>query len=230
MKLDTLNHRDTPEGIALTLLPAGPVVRWLAWCLDALAMVALWTLAAFIFGILGAVGNGLFLIFAFAITWFYPVVFEVLKDGSTPGKRSFGLQVIHDDGTPIDLHASVLRNLLRTADFLPFAFAAGLSSMLLDRNFRRLGDLVAGTMVIHRERTLNTDQVPEEAPLAPPVALLPEERQAVVGFASRVSRWNSERAVELAMEARPLTSATGSDAIRRLVAMANWLLGRRIRP
>ena len=150
MKLDTLDHSDTPEGITLTLAVAGPLVRWLAWCVDFLVVCVLWMGAGIVFASFGDVGEGLFLVTAFLITWFYSVFFELVRDGATPGKKSFGLQVVHDDGTPVGLQASLLRNLLRTADFLPFAFTAGLISMSLDERFRRLGDRVAGTLVVHR--------------------------------------------------------------------------------
>lgn len=227
MKLDTLDHSDTPEGIALTLPVAGPLVRWLAWCIDFILVCVIWMLTAMILAYLGAAGVGIFFLVAFCITWFYSVSFEVLRDGATPGKKSFGLQVVHDDGTPVGFQASWLRNLLRTADFLPFAFAGGLLSMSFDARFRRLGDRVAGTLVVHRERTLNIDAVPDEIPLAPPVPLSPEERRAVVAFGSRVSRWSAERAEELASATARLTGAHGADGLRRLVGIANWILGRR---
>ncbi|MEO1088638.1 MAG: RDD family protein, partial [Acidobacteriota bacterium] len=131
-----------------------------------------------------------------------------------------------DDGTPISLVPSVIRNLLRTADFLPAANAAGLVTMTLDRDFRRLGDLAAGTLVIHRDQHSEADGVPPENPVVPAVALLSEERRALVDYASRLPRWHAARAQELAGYLYPLTGATGVDGVRRLVGMANWTLGR----
>lgn len=226
MKIDTQQHRETPEGVTLTFPTAGPPIRLMAWLLDALLIGMVQILLAIVLGLLGGVGSGLYLIAAFLLTWFYPVFFEVWSDGSTPGKKRMGLQVVNDDGTPVDLVASLIRNLLRTADFLPAAFAAGLVTMTLDRDFRRLGDLAAGTLVIHRRRLRDLGRVPEEIPVAPPVVLSSEERRMLVDYASRLPRWNYERAQELANIVQPLTGERGDAGVRRLVGIANWTLGR----
>ena len=224
--LDTDRHRDTPEGVTLALPVAGPAVRFFAWFLDTMVVLLAYAALASILGLLGDLGVGLSLLVLFLLLWFYPVFFEVRRNGITPGKKSLGLQVIHADGTPVELTASLLRNLLLAADFLPFFYGAGLVSMLVDRDFRRLGDIAAGTLVVHRERPQQVGEVPAEIPLAPPVALRRDERRAVVSFASRVTTWSGERAAELANLARPLTGSRGTEGVRRLVGMANWILGR----
>ena len=61
------------------------------------------------------------MILLFALEWLYPVVFELTPSGATPGKRVFGLRVVMDNGLPVTPAASMTRNLLRAADFLPFA-------------------------------------------------------------------------------------------------------------
>ena len=226
---DTERHRATPEGVTLTLRVAGPAVRLLAWGIDAAVIMALQMTLAFFFGLLDAAGMGFYLLAAFLLTWFYPVVFEVLRGGATPGKKALGLQVIHDDGTPVGWAASLLRNLLLFADFLPLFFGAGLTSMLLHPDFTRLGDLAGGTLVIHRGETKSpaATLAPTLAPaVAPPVALGPEERQALIDYASRVRGWNEARSAELASVLEPLTGARDREGIRRLLGMASWLLGR----
>ena len=70
----------------------------------------------------------------------------------TPGKKSQGIYVCHDDGTPITLSASMIRNLLRVADFLPFMYLVGVFSVLFNRKSQRIGDMVAGTMVVYGEQ------------------------------------------------------------------------------
>ena len=77
-------------------------------------------------GALGKFGWGLFLILWFALEWLYPTVFEVYFGGATPGKKSLGLIVLHDDGTPVQLAASFTRNLLRAVDFFPALYGMGL--------------------------------------------------------------------------------------------------------
>ena len=118
--LDADTARDpTPEGIELSLRLAGPTARALAWLIDLVVRLAVIGAVGIVLGILGKFGVGLMLIVWFALEWLYPTAFEVWFAGATPGKRSLGLVVLHDDGTPIRLPASFTRNLLRAIDFMP---------------------------------------------------------------------------------------------------------------
>uniref|UniRef100_UPI0025F2F3AC RDD family protein n=1 Tax=uncultured Thiodictyon sp. TaxID=1846217 RepID=UPI0025F2F3AC len=148
--LDTIRLNETPEGVDLGLRVAGPAPRALALAADGairlVILLALSPLAA-----LSGLGLGLSLIAVFLLEWLYPVTFEVLS-GATPGKRAMGLMVVHDDGTPVGLPASLIRNLLRVVDFFPLFYGVGLVCTLVDRDFRRLGDLAAGTLVVHAQR------------------------------------------------------------------------------
>jgi uncharacterized RDD family membrane protein YckC len=145
--LDTVRLNETPEGVDLGLTVAGPVPRAAAFAMDFGIRFVLFLMLAPLMALSG-VGVGLVLIGAFLLEWLYPVAFEVWS-GATPGKRAMGLAVVHDDGTPIGLPASLVRNLLRTVDFLPVFYGVGLIASLADPDFRRLGDLAAGTLVIH---------------------------------------------------------------------------------
>src|SRR5690606_22433001 len=111
--LDTRLSLETPEGATLSLIPAGPGVRVVAFCIDFIIKSGVSLLAFIVFALLGHMGLGLALIIAFLLEWFYPVYFEVWQQGVTPGKKSLGLRVVNDDGTPITFGASLLRNLLR---------------------------------------------------------------------------------------------------------------------
>ena len=146
--LDTLRDVETPEGVALHLRCAGVVPRALAWLLDLLVRLAGVAAVSTVLGLLGGAGVGVGLVVMFLVYWAYPVAFEVWRDGQTPGKRAFGLKVVSDNGTPVTWLPSVVRNLLRTVDMLPALYAFGAASSLLDPNGRRLGDQVAGTVVI----------------------------------------------------------------------------------
>ena len=182
-------------------------------------------------------GGGIMLIVFFVLEWFYPIVFELLPGAATPGKRLMGLQVIMDNGLPVTPAASVTRNLMRTADFLPFAFAAGLLSMLLRRDFKRVGDIVAGTLVVHCDHVRLAGALPEAAPLAPRVPLQRAQQVAILHLAGRAARLTSERVDELAALAEtvlpPPDFAPGGGApppLRpgpRLLAVAQWLSGQR---
>ncbi len=157
--LDTRQALATPEGVDLTLVPAGAIARVSAFALDLMIRGTLLGLVAAVLAMLGAFGMGLFLLLAFLVEWFYPVLFEV-GSGATPGKRSFGLLVVESDGRPVGLAASVIRNLLRTADFLPFLFGFGILFMLFHPRFQRLGDLAAGTLVVWAPAPLQTPALP----------------------------------------------------------------------
>ena len=150
----------TPENVAFGYQVAGIGSRFLATLLDTLLIILLQiivilvfvlvlsafdllgkTIAAWVYAVLGIVG--------FIFFWGYYIFFEMLWNGQTPGKRWVGLRVIRTDGTPITLSESFIRNLTRLVDFLPAMYGIGIISMFLDKQSRRLGDLAAGTLVVH---------------------------------------------------------------------------------
>lgn len=92
----------------------------------------------------------------FVINFGYFAFFETIWSGQTPGKRWLRLRVVKDDGRPINFFDTFTRNLLRTADFLPSLYSLGIVSIFLSDRAKRIGDYVAGTVVI-KER-------PDEAP------------------------------------------------------------------
>lgn len=91
---------------------------------------------------------GSILIF-FLIFWGYFSLFEAFWHGQTPGKRAMKLRVIKDSGRQITLFESLTRNLLRVVDYLPSLYLTGVITMLANKRNKRLGDLAAGTLVIH---------------------------------------------------------------------------------
>lgn len=222
--LDTIREVETPEGIFLRLRLAGPMIRVLAWLLDSLLRYALYWGLLMVISMLGELGLAVALILFFLMEWFYPVVFELGWMGATPGKRMMGLQVINDNGTPVDVSASVIRNLLRAADFLPFFYTFGLISMLVNRDFKRLGDLAAGTVVIHREPPSRRPSLAPGAIEPPPLALSGAEAGLLIAFAERADDLSEARQLELAALLPGLTRED-PDPRRRLLAQARWLLG-----
>lgn len=225
--LDTCREVHTPEGVALRLPAAGPVPRALAWGIDLAIRFALLLACSAVLGVLGRTGLGLYLVVVFAVLWLYPIVCETLMDGQTPGKRAVGLRVVAADGAPVGWLATIVRNLLRTVDMLPFGYAAGLASSLADPWGRRLGDLVAGTMVVHAPKQRGTMPAPGGSVHVPSVALQPAEQAAVIAFAERAPRLTPERRAELADLVAPLTGTRGVAGVAQLDGIANWLLGRR---
>jgi uncharacterized RDD family membrane protein YckC len=224
--LDTFHEVETPEGVEFRLRVAGPVVRGLAWGIDLLIRASVYAATSIVLSLMGKFGMGLLLILLFAVEWLYPVLFEVYRHGATPGKRSLGICVVHDDGTPVVWSASLLRNLLRFVDFLPFLYGFGLASMLISSDNKRLGDWAAGTRVVYRERARQTSATPPAQAMPPKIALQLDEQRAVVDFAGRLNQLSEERSQELAAIIAPLAARPRGDAVASVVGVANWLLGK----
>lgn len=225
--LDTVREVHTPEGVALQLSAAGPVPRAVAWLIDLAIRGALLLAISLVLGLLGRFGSGLYLITLFVVFWGYPVAFEALYGGQTPGKRALSLRVVSADGAPIGWMASFVRNLMRTVDMLPFGYGAGLVASLADPWSRRLGDMVAGTLVIHAPRERTRIDALSFVPHAPAAPLQAHEQVAVIAFAERAHTLTGERQQELADIAAPVTGVRGEAGVLRLLGVANWLLGRR---
>jgi uncharacterized RDD family membrane protein YckC len=222
--IDTTRLVETPEGVDIHLTPAGPIARAEAWLLDLMARLLILAFVLPLMALLGVSGAGLYFLALFAISWLYFLLFEVLGSGATPGKRVMGLKALHDDGTPLGWPAGITRNLLRSVDALPVCYAAGLVSMLSSRDFRRLGDLAAGTIVVHAESPPRPVELPPVAPQAPPLPLDADARRAIVDFAQRAGTLTPERSAEIAALLRPLTGAR--DGASTLAAYAAWIVGR----
>jgi uncharacterized RDD family membrane protein YckC len=228
--LDTIRSVATPEGVELDLRLAGPVARAYAWGIDfalrALIMLAL-SLALMP---LGGFGGGLLLLTWFFLEWLFPAVCEAFFNGATPGKKLLGLQVVNDDGTPVAWGAAFTRNLLRAVDFLPLFYCAGFVAMLMSREFKRLGDVVAATLVIYRDTAHRRAVIPPTPPRAPGVPLTLAESRALLDYAERAGSLTPQRAEELAeIPARLTGGAQGQVARERLLQMANYLVGHRAR-
>lgn len=227
MVLDTAHEVPTPEGIDIELRPAGPVARASAWLIDLLLRLGVLIAIGITAGLLGKFGLALTLLSAFFLEWLFPAWCEVRWNGATPGKKALGLMVVHDDGTPVRWPAALTRNLLRAVDFLPLLYLFGFVATCLSRDFKRLGDHAAGTLVVFRPALGVSHDVPPAAALAPARALSLAEQRAIVDFAERSTALTAERAAELAEIAEPLIGAArGAAATERLIGIANHLVGR----
>jgi len=224
--LDTEALHETPEGIALRLRAAGPAPRALAWLVDAGIRLAVFMFASIPISLLGESGQGLLLILLFVLMWVYPIAFELFMDGQTPGKRVVGLRVVHANGTPVGFTASLIRNLMRTVDALPIGYAFGFFSCVIDPHARRLGDLVAGTLVVHADRLKHDLAIPAVPAFVPLLALPADEHAVVVAYAERSAQLTEARRIELASLLPQITQAQGANAVQRLLGFANHIIGR----
>jgi uncharacterized RDD family membrane protein YckC len=229
-RLDTSIASETPEGIFLELRPAGLSVRYYAFILDWAIRLTVLFAAAIIAAVAGGIGMAFWLILAFALEWLYPIAFELTRSGATPGKRAFGLRVVMDNGLPVTAAAAVTRNLLRVADFLPFGYGFALASLLTRADAKRLGDLAAGTLVVHLPRPAPRVVLNDIQPVMPTRLLSPDDQAALIALAARAPSLTAERVNELAAVAAAVSNDVGrnGDAVtRRVLGVAQWVLGRR---
>lgn len=228
--LDTVVAAETPEGIVLELHPAGLPVRFFAFALDWIIRLVTMFGVAVIAGLLGGVGMAFWLIFLFALEWFYPIAFELGRSGATPGKKTFGLKVVMDNGLPVTPAASFARNLLRVADFLPFGYGIAIISLLLRKDCKRLGDLAAATLVVHEPHPAPRITLDKVEPVAPVRSLPPRDQAALVALAARAPTLTGERLNELAALAASVSGDqghAGNMVTHRVLGVAQWLMGRR---
>ncbi len=227
--LDTRYRVEIPGGINLEAQVVGPIPRFLAFAIDLslrLIIGFILLIASIPFGIFG-LGGGFFLIFLFVIEWLYPVLFEVLWKGQTPGKKALGISVINDDLSPVTLGSSLVRNLLRTVDFLPLFYLAGLMTMVCNRRFQRLGDLAAGTLVISVRETPKPAPMRDIVPLAPATPLLRTEQSSIIDFLQRSPQLSEPRQQELASILEGVTHDKAEDGVEQLHRIGAWFLGVR---
>jgi uncharacterized RDD family membrane protein YckC len=192
----------TPERVALDLPLAGIGYRSLAYLIDALVLFGAW--AALFFGAtlvsddLGLQFAGLSTLLqvlliagAFAAQWMSWTLFETFWGGRTLGKRAMGIRVVRLDGSPVGFFEAAVRNLLRVIDFLPMAYAVGICALLITRRNRRIGDLLAGTVVV-RDVRADLDRYRRiDAPVAV-AALAPADAELVLDFLARAPSLSPE--------------------------------------
>jgi uncharacterized RDD family membrane protein YckC len=156
---------ETPERVPLHFALASTGNRFLACAFDHfLQIVVIGVVVLAVIWWMGFAGLGrwakdapkwmlaLLIVAAFLVWSGYFVLFEWAWAGQTPGKRRLGLRVIREDGRPVTFWEASARNLVRILDMEPFPFySVGLVSVFVSSRDQRLGDLVAGTVVV-RER------------------------------------------------------------------------------
>jgi uncharacterized RDD family membrane protein YckC len=167
---------ETPESVAVSYPIAGIGSRFLALLIDSLiqtlviiaVVIVMYVAGLNLGGSAGYVVFGVGTLIIAVILLGYFIFFEIVWNGQTPGKRAMRLRVILTSGYPLTPLAALIRNVLRLVDVLPTFYAVGIVTMIVNKHARRVGDLVAGTMVIKegREGTLAA-----LSSTAPPVAL-----------------------------------------------------------
>ena len=149
----------SPEKTVLTYRVAGLGTRMLAQVIDLVIMTGFsYFLYMLLLVVATATNFELMMVLASVLSGFsfflYFILFETLWNGATPGKKAMGVRVRMADGTPASFTAVLARNLLRVADFLPFGYFAGLLAVCTNPRSQRLGDLVAGTIVVEERKNV----------------------------------------------------------------------------
>lgn len=239
-------HISTPDHVSLEFELAGPGSRFSAYAIDFVFNILL-VVAIVVFAYLtgafvslrslaGALRGGsdwstswilaLVVLAIFLINWGYYVFFEGLGKGSTPGKKRVGIRVIRDDGLPIGLREAALRNLVRAADMLPPpSYLLGGLVMHFDSQGRRLGDMVAGTLVVIEKFDFTARDASgaawaqrvqqgrsRQAITLPRGAISPQQLGLIEQFLARSHELSPERRDELIWQiTEPLLALLGED-------------------
>lgn len=232
---------DTPEQIQLEFPLAGIGSRFLAVFIDTLLQGVLYTAgiiaflaaAPYLKGMSGVIAHlhlspnwaaALVIFFLFSVYWGYFALFEIIWRGQTPGKRLAKIRVIKESGRPINAYEAIARNLMRAVDYLPGMYVIGLITMMISTQNRRLGDYVAGSVVVH-------DKLPElirpDWSSATQAAstdtsiskITPEELVLIETYLQR--RWDLDPAVRLETRDKIAARITGKTGIQRSPEQSN---------
>ena len=173
--IDSRYRVETPEQLGLEYDLAGLGTRGLAAAVDAIIL----SMSAVIFfcigiiaasgvvsaipglddGTAGAIVFALLFLLTFVYVWGYYVFFETVMRGQTPGKQWLGLRVVREGGYQIGFAQAAIRNIVRLIDLLPGFYVIGAMVMLFEPRSRRLGDMVAGTLVIREPQSLTLEAI-----------------------------------------------------------------------
>ena len=192
---------DTPEQTSLEFPLAGIGSRFVAMAADTAIQMIGGFVIFFVFALTATAlpfGDGRGGVWAFAgmiiafflIYYGYFAFFETVWNGQTPGKRYAQLRVMKDDGRPINAQDAIARNLLRIVDQLPFLYGIAILSVFLSKQNKRLGDFVAGTVVVHEKtvelaRPFQETRIDESAPSYDVGRLTADELHLIETFLQR---------------------------------------------
>jgi uncharacterized RDD family membrane protein YckC len=226
---------DTPESVDLALEPAGLGSRFLAAVIDGLiqggatvllililipAMAVRETIELFQSEIVGGVFVAILLLLLGFLFFGYKLVLEAFWNGQTVGKRAVGIRVLKQNGLPVDFLQVLVRNLMRLVDYLPFYYLVGSVAVLASRKSQRLGDMVAGTVVV-REKKATMPTLPQRLSVQAPYDLnvLREHVLRLSEADVEPARQFWERRMQLEQQARYRVAAS---IMQALVTRMGW--------
>jgi uncharacterized RDD family membrane protein YckC len=144
----------TPEHVEIRLETAGAGSRFLAILIDfaITSGISGFVREVAVLMLPSAIAGAVIITASFLITWGWHLWFEVRNQGQTPGKRALSLRVVDARGLPLSVHQALVRNIVRVIDFAPLFYGVAAISSTVDPLRRRLGDIVAGTLVIREAK------------------------------------------------------------------------------
>lgn len=227
--LDDRIYVETAEGVVLSAVLADPLSRAYALIIDVLLILGLLFVCLFIAAFLPDiyVAQGFFLLMYFLLMWGYFFFCEWRFSGRTLGKKMMNLQVVGADLLPVGVSQAAWRNVLRYVDFMPAFFACGMLSVLISGKNQRVGDWLAGTVVIFRQEPQLPQQALAAGEATPPLWRLSRaEQRIIMDFAHYAQQHQLERAIELSEPfAALLPECSGEQRVARLIAYARYLQG-----
>ena len=159
MNPDTSNKAiriTTPEGVSFAIPLATPMRRLFAVLIDLLTISFISNVVVSLFVAVGMVfadfGFALYFLASFIINFGYYILLEWRMKGQTLGKKLVGIRVMDADGLRLQFSQIVIRNLMRVIDQLPALYLIGGATSVINRKRKRLGDLVANTIVVRQEK------------------------------------------------------------------------------
>jgi uncharacterized membrane protein SpoIIM required for sporulation/uncharacterized RDD family membrane protein YckC len=227
---------ETPEQVVFSYTVAGIGSRAAAVIIDYFLMGVIGLVTFVVFSAVIPSGNegargwatALMIIFLFGLNWGYFVVFEAVWDGQTPGKRRLGLRVVQDGGYSVSFAASAVRNLARMIDMLPGMYAVGIASAAMSKSGKRLGDMLAGTIVVqeklvHIAPVVSTGSPAASKPAPLTAALSDREYDVLERYIARRNALDPERrrliAEQLLAQFRPHVEAMDGSPYAKLAAL-----------
>jgi uncharacterized RDD family membrane protein YckC len=234
----------TPERVSFDYQVAGLGTRAIAQILDLLIIGVILAAVYFValaISIVGSITATLVaLIGSFVVIFGYFWISESLWSGQTIGKKAFRLRAVGDRGEPLTFTQAGIRNIVRIADFLPYAYGVGLIVLFVNGKGKRLGDLAAGTIVVKDSDHVWLWQLPGARwpaaggpPTPPPPAyapasaseltlrrLEPELRRFVSAYARRRPELSLEVRVRLATQVQSSLSTALPDVFAQYGPLA----------
>lgn len=165
---------ETPEHIELEYELAGLGSRFVGIFIDSIIqsiMIAILVIILLLtepnifekgpIGLFSSIFASAIVVLIFLVLFGYFIFFETLWTGQTPGKRTSQIQVIKDNGEPVRFVDSLIRNMFRIVDFLPAYYVAGIIMILMNKQNKRIGDMVAKTIVVRLKHDLKPTVLPD---------------------------------------------------------------------